>query len=94
MTAKLNTPSRATPRTGDDLPAEVWTTPPSTMKERLERIEALGKRINSYIQFIGAVGSLDGTSAEAKENAVTAFHERMVVAERQLGRIFEDLQLG
>jgi hypothetical protein len=53
-----------------------------------------GKRISGYVQFICAVGSLKGTSTEAKENAVTAFHERMVVAERRLGRIFEDLQLG
>jgi hypothetical protein len=40
------------------------------------------------------VGSLNGTSAEAKERTVTAFYERMVVAEGQLGRIQENLRLG
>ena len=39
-------------------------------------------------------GTLDGTSAEAKERAVTAFYERLLVVERQLGRIQDDLRLG
>jgi hypothetical protein len=64
------------------------------MEERLERIEAMAKRIDGYVQFMGAVGGLNGTSAEAKEKAVTAFYERMVVLERELCRIQEDLRLG
>ena len=75
-----------------------WTgfslTPPCTMEQRLQRIEAMGQRIASYIQFMGQVAGLNGTSAEAKERAVTNFYERLLVAERQLGRIQEDLQLG
>jgi hypothetical protein len=37
---------------------------------------------------------MHGTSAEAKERAVAAFYERIVVLEGQLGRIQENLQLG
>jgi hypothetical protein len=64
------------------------------MEERLRCIEAMNQRFNGYVQFMGKVGQLNGTSAEAKEKAVAAFYERMVVLERQLGRIQEDLQLG
>ncbi len=82
------------PPLGSEAQASLWPTPPKTMEERLQRIEAMGQRINGYIQFMCQVGSLNGTSAEAKERAVTAFHERMVVVESQLGRIQEDLRLG
>ena len=44
-----------------------------------------------------AFGLIQGrglTRGEAKERAVTAFYERMVVAESQLGRVQEDLRLG
>ena len=45
-----------------------------------QRIESLGKRIAEHVQFMCAPGT-GGTS------------ERLVVVERQLGRIREDLQL-
>jgi hypothetical protein len=64
------------------------------MDQRLQRIETLGQRINGYIQFICTARGLDGTSGEAKETAVAAFYERMVVLERQLGRIQEELKCG
>jgi hypothetical protein len=70
-----------------------WATPPWTLEERLHRIEAMGQRIAGYVRFMCQVGSLSGTSAEAKERAVTAFFERMVVVESQLGRIQEALRL-
>lgn len=63
------------------------------MTERLQRIEAMGLRIHGYVQFMCQVGSLDGTSDEAKERAVTAFYERMVVVDNQLNRIQEDLRM-
>jgi hypothetical protein len=63
------------------------------MEERLRRIEAMGQCINGYVQYMCQVGSLNSTSAEAKERAVTAFYERMVIVEGQLGRIQEDLRL-
>ncbi len=71
-----------------------FTPPPVTTEERLLRIQVLGERIAAYVQFMGAVGDLKGSSLEAKENAVGAFYERLSTAERQLGRIHNDLQLG
>jgi hypothetical protein len=68
-------------------------TPASTTEERLQRIEAMGQRIASYVQFMCQIGQLNGTSAEAKEKAVAAFYERMVVLERHLGRIHDDVRL-
>ena len=67
---------------------------PSTMEERLPRIEAMNRRINAYVRFMCKAGNLNGTSAEAKDKAVAAFYERMAALERQLGRIQEDLQIG
>jgi len=40
------------------------------------------------------VGNLNGTSAEAKDKAVAAFYEHLVLLGGHLGRIREDLQLG
>jgi hypothetical protein len=95
MTTKAKAPSRAAaPPPGREAPPYPWPTPPWTLEERLHRIEAMAQRINGYIRFMCQVGSLNGTSAEAKERAVTAFYERMVVVESQLGRIEEDLRLG
>jgi hypothetical protein len=65
-----------------------------TTEERLQHIETLGQRIAGYARFMCQVGVLNGTSADMKERAVTAFHERMVFLESQLGRIQEDLRLG
>jgi hypothetical protein len=69
-------------------------TAPLTTEQRLRLIEALGQRINGHVQFMCAVGSLNGTSAEAKDNAVAAFHERLAILEVQLARIQEELRLG
>src|SRR5262249_7287210 len=71
-----------------------WQAPPSTLGERLVCIEAMGERINGIIRFMCQAGSLGGTSVEVKERAVTAFYERLVVVERQLSRIQDDLRLG
>ena len=61
------------------------------MDERLNGL--VWVTVGDYIQFMCQVGSLNGTSAEAKERAVAAFYEQMLVVERQLGRIHEDLRL-
>ncbi len=68
-------------------------TPPWTLAERLHRIEALSKRIESYIQYISQIGGMKGASEEVKERAVKAFYEQLVVVERQLGRIHDELKL-
>ena len=63
------------------------------MEERLQRIEAMGLRIDGYVRFMCQVANLNGASAEVKERAVTDFYEQMIVVERQLGRIHENLRL-
>ncbi len=69
-------------------------TPPWTTEERVRCIEEMGQRISAYVKFMCKLSNMSGTSAEAKEKAVTAFYERMSILERQLGRIQEELQLG
>jgi hypothetical protein len=64
------------------------------MEECLQRIEALGQRINGHVQFICRDPGLNGTSAEAKGRAVAAVYERMVLLERQLGQIQDELKCG
>lgn len=66
---------------------------PLTLEERLHRIEVMGQRVAGYVQFMCQVVNLNNASAEAKERAVAAFYERMVVAEKQLGRIHDELRL-
>lgn len=68
-------------------------TPPWNLAERLHRIETLSKRIEGYIQFMCQVGSMTNASDEVKERAVKAFYEQLVVVERQLGRIHDELRL-
>jgi hypothetical protein len=55
----------------------------------LQRIEALGDRIADHVRFMCEPGTTEGNSAEAKERARAAFYERLLVVERQLGRIKE-----
>jgi hypothetical protein len=94
MTKESNAASKSAALTaGDKAKVGSSLAPPRTMEERLQRIETLGQRIDGYIRFMCEIGSLTGTSAEAKERAVTAFYERMLVVERQLARIQEDLRL-
>jgi hypothetical protein len=95
MTTKAKVPSEfASPPVGDLPPVGPWPTPPGTPEERLQRIEAMGQRISGYVQFMCKVEHLNGSSGEAKEKAVAAFYERMLILERQLGRIQEELRLG
>jgi hypothetical protein len=66
---------------------------PLTLEECLLRIAALGQRINGYVQAMCQVDSLAGSSSEAKDRAVRAFHERLTAVESQLGKIHDDLHL-
>jgi hypothetical protein len=65
-----------------------------TTQQRLEDVEQMLARVTRYVEFMRGVGALQGSSAEAKEAAVAAFHECMAALERQLGRISEGLRLG
>jgi len=72
----------------------VWASPAGTMAERLQRIEAMGRRINSYVEYMCRLTDMTGgASLEARERSVIAFYERLVVAENQLSRIHEALRL-
>jgi hypothetical protein len=93
MAAKT-TSSRAAARPALEVPPDIGLSPPWTTEERLVYIQALGQQIDRHIRFISTVGGLSGTSAEAKEKAVTVFYERLLALERQLERIREDLELG
>jgi hypothetical protein len=52
MTTRAKAPSRATSLPQEEMPAGSWLTPPWTLEERLQRIEALGQRVKSHIRFI------------------------------------------
>jgi hypothetical protein len=73
---------------------ELLRTKPVTMEDRLAHIRALGQRLDSHIRFMCAVEKLNGSSAAAKEQAVVAFYDRLLLMEQELGRIKEELQLG
>ncbi len=95
MSAKMKAPSRPLPLRHATGPlAGPLPIPNLTTEERLQRIEAMGQRISGCVQFMCKIGELSGTSSEAKEKAVTAFYERMVLLEGHLARIQEELQLG
>jgi hypothetical protein len=82
------TKSRPAPTFPDLEPiAELLRTKPTTMADRLAHIRALGLRLLSHIRFMCAVQKLAGSSLCAKEDAVTAFYERLVLVEQELGRI-------
>jgi hypothetical protein len=80
--------STAVPPASDPLPGE------PAPDERLVRITALWQQSNDYVQFICAAGRLNGTSVELKEKALDALCARLVIIERQLSRIQDDLRLG
>ena len=93
-TAKVKVPTRPAAPGAARPQASRPQPPPLTAQECLLRIEALGQRIAGYVEFMGTVGNLSGTSAEAKDRAIADFYEQMVVLEGTLGRIQENLRLG
>ena len=66
---------------------DLLRTPPRTTEDRLLHIAALGRRIQRYIKFMGAVGNMGGSSIEAKNLAVVVFHDCLAALEPQLGNI-------
>jgi hypothetical protein len=67
-------------------------TPPLTTEDRLMHIQALGQRINGYVRFMCAVGTLESCSGEAKQNAVNVFYDCLATLEPPLGRVPKKLQ--
>lgn len=66
---------------------------PFTLEERIHRIEALGKRMDGYIKYMCEIANQAGSSNEAKERAVTAFYNQLVLVESQLAKIHDELRL-
>jgi hypothetical protein len=93
MRAKVKASSVAT-LPAPEPAAEDWHEPPATTKDCLARIRTLRQRIDDHVRFICAVAKLEGTSAEAKQKAATAFYDRLRTLEQALGRIQEELRLG
>jgi hypothetical protein len=89
MAQKSKTPPRRVPGTAESDP----TKPPLTVEEYLHRIEAMGKRIDSYIQYICQLTGQSGMSAEVKERAVREFYQEMILVDGQLARIHDLLRL-
>jgi hypothetical protein len=89
----MTAPANIAPPVGK-LPLRALRAAPETLEGWVQEIEFLRQRINTYAGLMCQVDNLDGTSTEAKVRAVRAFYERMLVVERQLGRIQEDLRLG
>lgn len=93
MTTKLTRSSAAALSPEREAQNRRWEAPPLTQDERLDRIEAMGQRINGYIRFMRETSGPNGASAESKEKALIAFYDRMLVVESQLGRIQEEFKL-
>lgn len=74
--------------------AELLLTPPLTLEDHLVRIRALGDRVRECVQFMCGVDKMDGTCAEAKQRSVAMFYDRLLILDRELCRIQEELQLG
>lgn len=97
--AKSPRPSRASASEAakekkQSAPAGVEGSVPGTTGWHLEHIAALGQRVQEYVKLMSKVRGMTSSSAEAKQKAIVAFHERLAVLEQQLGRIHEELQLG
>jgi hypothetical protein len=75
------------------LRADASPNAPLTLDERVQRIEAMHKRIDGYVRFMCQIAGMSGTSGEMKERAVTLFYEQMVVVEKQLAHIHDEYRL-
>jgi hypothetical protein len=73
---------------------ELLMTQPHSMDDYLVRIRALGDRIRGYVQFMATVEGLNGSCLEAKRRFMSLFYDRLVLMDRELNRIQEELQLA
>ena len=92
--AKAKASTRASaPAVLAKLRADFSPNAPLTLEERVQRIEAMHKRMDGYIQFMCKIATMPGTSGEMKERAVTLFYEQMVIVEKQLEHIHDTFRL-
>ena len=71
-----------------------WFTSPITIEDHVARIGVLSERILDHVRFICSIGTLEGTSGEAKHRAVGSFYTCLTTMERALNRIGNDVRLG
>jgi hypothetical protein len=86
-------PGAGAPVARDNPMVAVWQTAPPDAAELLRRIAALGQRITAYVEFMGQADNRNGASAEAKDKALAAFYDKLLVVERQLARIHDNFRL-
>jgi len=92
--ASPQSPRTIPPGTPVPWPPSPWGAPPLTTEERLQCIEVLVERIASHARLLPPGGGRNGVSAEARDQAVRAFYERLVQAEEELRHIQEKLRLA
>jgi hypothetical protein len=85
--------AKATPLL-EPLPQQAPLPPCVTTQERLIQIQLLGRRVLEHVRAVAAIDAVPGTSTEARDKAVAAFHERLLLLERALEKVLEDLRLG
>jgi hypothetical protein len=90
-TAKAPPPTSKSPLANT---ADLPRTPPATAEEFLMHIGVLGKRVEGHVAFMSGVERMNGTSAEAKNKALSLFYQRLVTLELELNRVREELELG
>jgi len=66
---------------------------PATPDDRRSDIGRIAERISGMARFMCDLNDLPGTSAEVREKALIAFHERIVAAEKHLAHIQDRLRL-
>ena len=94
MAAKTKASTNTTaPAALAKLRAEAPSNSPLTLDERVQRIEAMHKRMDGYIQYMCKIVGMTGASGEVKERAVTLFYDQMVVVEKQLAHIHDSFRL-
>jgi hypothetical protein len=94
MPTKTKSARRAPPPVkAAEPPDDLGPSPLCSPEQRRQLLKALGERVDGHIRFMCKVDTLPGVSAEAKERALSLFHERLALLEKELARIGENLQL-
>src|SRR4051812_251296 len=90
-------PKPALPLRGASSRPKTALTSPSSPSDRitdlLEEVQELAKRIAGYVDFVADIPKQPGMSTESRERVIAAFHERLVVAEKQLCKVQRDFRL-
>jgi hypothetical protein len=66
---------------------------PKQLADQVREIERIGERISAIVRFMCDIQKLPGTSEESRDRALTAFHEPLIMVEKQLVHIQEKFRL-